>query len=150
MDFVVEKLTELGVAQIIPLRSERTIADAGPGKIERWRRLAKTAAQQSGRTTVPQIAQPQNFAELIASFPAYDRILLPWESAEPALLRDRLPRLLEGTRRVLIVIGPEGGFSGSEADAAADAGAELLSLGRRILRTETAAMVVMSIINYLI
>lgn len=150
MDFVVEKLTELGAAQIVPLQSERTVVtDVSEHKIERWRRLAKSAAQQCGRDEIPQVSQPLEFAQLCASFREYDAVLFPWELASRSPLRETLPHLVRDAKRVLVVIGPEGGFSHDEADAAQRAGARLLSLGARILRTETAALVVLSLLNYL-
>ncbi|HLI94495.1 MAG TPA: 16S rRNA (uracil(1498)-N(3))-methyltransferase [Candidatus Baltobacteraceae bacterium] len=150
MDFVVEKLTELGAARIVPLESERTVVtDVSANKVERWRRLAKTAAQQCGRDTIPEITQPKRFADLCETFANYDLVLLPWELADRAPLRERLPALLAATKNMLILIGPEGGFSHAEAEAAECAGAQLISLGSRILRTETAALVVLSILNYL-
>lgn len=150
MDFVVEKLTELGAAQIVPLQSERTVVtDVSENKIERWRRLAKTSAQQCGRADIPQIEQPQRFADLCATFAKYDAVIFPWELADRMPLRDRLPALVASARHILVVVGPEGGFSHVEADAALAAGAQLVSLGSRILRTETAALVVLSLLNYL-
>lgn len=150
MDFVVEKLTELGAAKIVPLQSERTIVtDVSANKIERWRRLAKTAAQQCGRSEIPSIAQPQSFADLCARFADYDTVLLPWELADRIPLRERLPDIVANARRILVLIGPEGGFSHAEAEAAQRAGAQLVSLGTRILRTETAALAVLAILNYL-
>lgn len=149
MDFVVEKLTELGAAEIIPLQSERTIVtDVSEHKVERWKRLAKTAAQQCGRDDVPQIAKPQSFADLCEQFSAYDAVLFPWELADRAPLRERLPAIVEGAQRILVLVGPEGGFSHDEADAARRSGARLVSLGSRILRTETAALVVLAVVNY--
>lgn len=150
MDFVVEKLTELGVSAIVPLRSERTIAShANASKIERWRRLAKSAAAQSGRDWIPTIAEPREFTDLLHEFGAYDAVLFPWELAEPERLRETLPQALGDARRVLAIVGPEGGFSHAEAEAAHRAGARTISLGERILRTETAALVLVSLLNYL-
>lgn len=150
MDFVVEKLTELGVARILPLHSERTVVtDVGQQKIERWRRLAKTAAQQCGRDEIPEIADPIDLPALCAAFSQYDAVLFPWELADRRPLRETLPQLVAGARAILVVIGPEGGFSHSEADASRAAGAHLISLGSRILRTETAALVVVSLLGYL-
>ena len=108
MDFVVEKATELGVAAIVPFASERTQgADRGrEGKVERWRRLAKAAAQQCGRTDVPTVEQPVGFADLLASIGRYDAALIPWELEGGSPLRERLPALLEGVRDVLVIIGP--------------------------------------------
>lgn len=149
MDFVVEKLTELGAASIIPLQSERTIvSDVSPNKLERWRRLAKSAAQQCGRNDIPQIEDPLALRDLLARFSDYDLVLLPWELAEGAPLRETLPTLLSEMQRVLVLIGPEGGFSHAEAEAARSAGAQLVSLGSRILRTETAGLVALAVIAY--
>jgi 16S rRNA (uracil1498-N3)-methyltransferase len=150
MDFVVEKLTELGVAQIVPLQSERTVVtDVSANKIERWRRLAKTAAQQCGRNDVPRVADQQHFADMCGTFADYDVVLFPWELADCQPLRECLPKLVRDAGRILVLIGPEGGFSHAEADAAGTAGAHLISLGPRILRTETAALVVLSVLRYL-
>jgi 16S rRNA (uracil1498-N3)-methyltransferase len=151
MDFVVEKLTELGAARIIPLKSERTVVtDVSANKIERWRRLAKTAAQQCGRDDVPRIDEPQAFEDLLERFCEYDAVLFPWELADRVPLRERLPHVVRGgAKRILVLIGPEGGFSHAEGDAAQRAGAQLISLGSRILRTETAALVVLALLNYL-
>jgi 16S rRNA (uracil1498-N3)-methyltransferase len=149
MDFVVEKLTELGAAAIVPLQSERTIVSGvSANKLARWRRLAKSAAQQCGRDDVPEIREPVSLNALIATFKDYDRVFFPWELAERTPLRERLPGLLADARRVLVILGPEGGFSHSEADAARSAGAELISLGSRILRTETAGLVVLAVLGY--
>ena len=107
------------------------------------------AAQQSGRRDVPGVAAVQSFHELLSSFDRYDRVVFAWELAPPDALRATLPPLLEGAARILIVIGPEGGFSHSEADAAKSAGATLLHLGRRVLRTETAGLMLLAVIGYL-
>lgn len=148
MDYVVEKLVELGVAEIVPLASERAVADASPAKRERWQRLARATAQQCGRSDVPAVAPPATFAQLLERANAFDRILIPWELAERVPLRDRLPELIDGARTLLLVVGPEGGFSHDEVEAARAAGATPISLGARILRTETAALALLSIVNY--
>ena len=145
MDFVVEKATEIGVSRIVPFTSERTIGEgAREGKLDRWRRLARTAAQQCGRTDVPDVDIPVSFDALCADFHTYDVALVPWELARGEPLRDVLPPLLAGVRDVVIAIGPEGGLSHAEADAARDRGAHLISLGSRIFRTETAGLVACS------
>jgi 16S rRNA (uracil1498-N3)-methyltransferase len=149
MDLVVEKATELGAHAIVPVRSARVIAhDTSPAKVERWRRIAKSAAQQSGRLRVPDVADVHDWDALLATFARYDRVYVPWELAEPAPLRDVFERELAGARSVLIVIGPEGGFSADEVERARAAGALAISLGRRILRTETAALVVLAALLY--
>ncbi|HUA07895.1 MAG TPA: 16S rRNA (uracil(1498)-N(3))-methyltransferase [Candidatus Acidoferrales bacterium] len=149
MDFVVEKLGELGVRALLPLESERSVArGVGSAKLERWRRLARAASQQSGRGDVLAVQEPTTLQRLSASFGEYDVVLLPWEVAAPRPLRERLPALAAGARRVLVIVGPEGGFSHAEAEAARAAGAHLISLGPRILRTETAALAVVAILSY--
>lgn len=151
MDFVVEKLTELGVDAIIPLESERAVVTSvGTEKIDRWRRLAKNAAQQCGRSDIPAIEKPRSFAALLQTFSQYDAVLFPWELASGPPARETLPALIRSAKRILVVIGPEGGFSHREAEEAAAAGAHLISLGPRILRTETAALVMVSILSYAI
>ncbi|HZY99533.1 MAG TPA: RsmE family RNA methyltransferase [Candidatus Baltobacteraceae bacterium] len=150
MDFVVEKATELGAHAIIPFSSERSVAHAlGTAKVDRWRRLARAAAQQCGRRFVPEVASLLSFDELLQRFGDYNAVLFPWELAPAEPPRGRLPKLLEAASSVLIVVGPEGGFSHAEAGAAEARGAHLLWLGARILRTETAAMVLLAILEYL-
>lgn len=151
MDFIVEKLSELGVAAILPVESERAVVrDVSANKLERWRRLAKAAAAQSGRAEVAEIEEPMSFEALVARFARYDAVILPWELAEPRSLRDILPALVAHARRILVVIGPEGGFSHAESEMARAAGASVVSLGSQILRTETAAFVLLSVLRYLI
>jgi len=149
MDYVIEKATEMGVARVVPFFSERTIGvGARSGKLERWRRVAKSASAQCGRNDVPHIEDVRSFDDLLASFAGYDRAIVPWELAEPVPLRERLPGLLEGVRRVVVAIGPEGGLSHDEAGRADAAGGQLVSLGARILRTETAGLVACAIVTY--
>ncbi|MBC5809628.1 MAG: 16S rRNA (uracil(1498)-N(3))-methyltransferase [Candidatus Eremiobacteraeota bacterium] len=148
MDFVIEKATELGVTRVVPLLSQRSLVEPRDGKIERWRRLARSAAQQCGRGDVPVVENPIPFAAFCSAVAAYDLVLIPWELAGRRPLREVLPALLEGVRRVAIAIGPEGGFASDEIDAAAAAGAHPVSLGRRILRTETAGLVACAVLRY--
>lgn len=149
MDTVVEKATELGVAALIPLRTLRVTGDhTGEGKIERWRRLARSAAQQCGRTVVPTVAPVATWDELLATFGTYDRVYVPWELAELRPLRETFERDAATLGSVLFVIGPEGGLAAGEVDRVRNAGAVPISLGARILRTETVALVVLSAFLY--
>jgi 16S rRNA (uracil1498-N3)-methyltransferase len=97
---------------------------------------------------VPEISAVLSFAELLERFSDYDTVLFAWELAPAQPLRETLPPLIQNAGRVLVVVGPEGGFSHAEADAAAARGAHLVWLGPRILRTETAAMVLLAILEY--
>lgn len=149
MDLVVEKATELGAHAILPFTSERTIPRrTSDEKRLRWNRIARSAAEQSGRREIPAVLEPIGYDALLERFGEYDLVLYAWESSDASPFRERLPALLRGARRVLVVIGPEGGFSHAEAQAARERGAEIVSLGPRILRTETAALVVLAIIAY--
>ncbi len=144
MDLIVEKATELGVAAIVPLRSERVAGErTGDAKRERWERLAKSAAQQCGRETVPAVEPIAEWDALIARFGAFDRVYLPWELAEVRPLREVFDADA-GSANVLVIVGPEGGFSSAEVERATAAGALPISLGTRILRTETVALVVLT------
>jgi 16S rRNA (uracil1498-N3)-methyltransferase len=133
----------------VPVRSARVIGhDTSPGKVERWRRIAKSAAQQSGRTRIPPVADVHDWDALLATFASYDRVYIPWELSDPAPLRAVFERELPAASSVLVVIGPEGGFAADEVEHACAAGATPISLGRRILRTETAALVVLAAALY--
>lgn len=146
LDFVIEKATELGLARLIPIRTARSVGDASPNKLERWRRLARSAAQQSGRTRIPEVESPLEWSALLPRIAAFDIAIFAWELAtEP--LRDALVRLGQA-RNVLVIVGPEGGFSHDEATAAIAAGACAVSLGARILRTETAPLALLSVLLY--
>ena len=103
MDLVVEKATELGAYAIVPVRSARVIGhDTSPAKVERWRRIAKSAAQQSGRVRVPDVADVHEWDALLATFGRYDRVYVPWELAEPAPLRDVFEHELADASSVLV------------------------------------------------
>ena len=150
MDFVIEKCTELGAAAFLPFYSERSVSrDVGSEKLSRWQRLARVAAQQSGRRDVPRIAMPIEFDALAQTFGEYAAVLFAWEMAQTAPLRERLTSALPSAGRVLIVIGPEGGFTHAEAELAERCGAALVWLGARILRTDTAAIVLLAVIGAL-
>ncbi|GAC1587078.1 MAG: 16S rRNA (uracil(1498)-N(3))-methyltransferase [Candidatus Velthaea sp.] len=149
MDFIVEKATELGASAIVPLRSARVVGErTGDHKRERWQRIAKAAAQQSGRLHVPEIAPIADWDALIATFKEYERVYVPWELAEAVPLRDRFEFEARTARSLLVIIGPEGGFSQTEVAHAQAGGASAISLGTRILRTETAALVVLAALLY--
>ena len=148
MEFVVEKCTELGATAFLPFYCERSVARrVGGEKITRWERLARAAAAQSGRSDIPNVAEPLGFADLLDRFSQYELVVFAWEMAPRVGLRERLPAILPAAGRVLAVVGPEGGFTHDEAAAAVERGAELLWLGPRILRTDTAAMVILAVIG---
>ena len=149
MDLIVEKATELGAFALVPLRSDRVAGErTGDHKAERWQRIAKTASQQCGRTVVPQIAPIATWDTLLTTFPSYDRVYIPWELADVRPLRETFDADAPAISTALVIIGPEGGFSNKEADRAIAAGAVPISLGTRILRTETVALAILAAFAY--
>jgi 16S rRNA (uracil1498-N3)-methyltransferase len=149
-DYVVEKATELGADRIAPVLMERTVPriDAAAGKrAERWRRVAEAAAKQCRRPTLPRVDAPLKFSEFTEVLTEYDLVILFWEGAtEP------VDGIIEGFtgRKAAIVIGPEGGLAVSEVAQLVDSGAKAAWLGPRILRTETAPIVALAIVNHLL
>jgi 16S rRNA (uracil1498-N3)-methyltransferase len=148
MDYVVEKCTELGARSFLVFYSERSVGrSVSQEKLARWRRIAKTAAQQCGRVELPEILTPIDFAALVERFSRYDVVLFAWEMAQPVALYQRLLETLPRAGNVLVVVGPEGGFTHNEAEIALTHGAALVWLGPRILRTDTAAVVLLAVIG---
>ena len=145
-EWMVEKATECGVARIVPVeaeRSEKGLREASSKRRERWTRIAREAAQQSRRVSVPEIAQTVRFAECL-------RVPAPWryfldEGAAPPLGRV-LPEARTAGEPIAAAIGPEGGWTDDERRAAEAAGWKAASLGPTILRTETAAVAVLSVL----
>src|SRR5512139_1998321 len=153
MDLVVQKVTELGVAEIIPMETERSQGWlAGKrGKEQRqvrWERIAQEAARQCGRNRIPRVAQVAHFSQVVREevSPAAVRLIF-WEEEARRGLREVLAAW-GPVSEVHLLIGPEGGFSSAEATAALTAGFHIVSLGPRILRTETAAIAVVSLLQY--
>ena len=153
MDLIIRMATELGVNKIIPVISERSIPKIeGKEKkrIEHWQITAREASEQSGRSVVPEIAPLTSFKDLIKSAKDYSLAIMPWEGEEKISLKNILTGSLAHwlTGSLLIIIGPEGGFSRAESNEAKEAGFKLASIGKRILRCETAAVSTLSQIFY--
>lgn len=137
MDEVVEKVVELGAARIVPVRCERSYGGDSGHKIDRWRRIALAAAQQSQRLVVPEVDTPATFPEAIARFSARSRVIVAHEEAPQGSLKQAVER--SSREQIAISIGPEGSFTADELRIATTAGCDIASLGPTILRTETAA-----------
>jgi 16S rRNA (uracil1498-N3)-methyltransferase len=150
MEFVVQKATELGAARIVPVRSARFI---GPQEVtrqaarrQRWIKIAREAARQCGRADVPEVSAPVDFASALATAPEDALRLLFWEEARGVRLRERLPAAKPA--RIVLLVGPEGGFEAQEVELARKAGFEVVGLGPRTLRAETAAMAILAVVGY--
>lgn len=134
--WLVEKLTELGVARLVPLRTERGVAEATPAAVERLGRGVIEACKQCGRNTLMEIGVPATVAEVLAGLGAGRRGLLADPTGQPL----EPVAIGAGADEILALVGPEGGFTAAEVAAAQRAGAVRVSLGRHILRVETAAL----------
>jgi 16S rRNA (uracil1498-N3)-methyltransferase len=146
MDLVVQKATELGASRIVPLASERAVVKLQPGaaKLDRWRRIAQEAARQCGRADVPRIDEPCGLAEVLRMMrddPERRGLLL--DAEEKSL---RLSAAARGVSRLLLAVGPEGGFSPEERDLARRGGMLTVALGPLVLRTETAGLAALAVL----
>ncbi len=149
-DDIIDKLTQLGADRIIPLQTERVIVkfykDKEKSRFQRWNKIALSASEQSQRNTLPVIEPVMKIEDVLKDSRGYDLKLIP------ALIGERktLPHILAGCapRNILVLIGPEGDFSPREVALAIEAGCVPLTLGGLVLRVETAAVSVVSMLNY--
>ncbi|WP_226656819.1 16S rRNA (uracil(1498)-N(3))-methyltransferase [Pseudalkalibacillus hwajinpoensis] len=155
LETVIQKGTELGADQFIPFKAERSVVkwdeQKSAKKLQRLKKIAKEAAEQSHRTTIPAIDMPHSLSSLIKISQSYDYKLIAYEEEARAGESAKLVQTLhEANRndRIMVVFGPEGGLSENEVDALKKAGFSSCGLGPRILRTETAAMYVLAAISY--
>jgi 16S rRNA (uracil1498-N3)-methyltransferase len=147
-EVALQKCTELGVAAFVPLLTERAIReDVSAVKRRRWRGILAEAVEQCGGSHLPELAAPQSLSQALTGLPPGGVAFLPWEETRAPSLRAALEEVvaqaggIDHVREARLFIGPEGGFSPSEAALAERSGAWLVTLGRRILRAETAAIV---------
>ena len=152
MELIIQKAVELGVYEIVPVATKRAVVKLDPKKEEkkrlRWQSIAESAAKQAGRALIPQIATCITFEKALRMCNGLDAALIPYEKAEGMQhARDQV-RALHGKHSIGIFIGPEGGFEESEIEAARAAGAIPITLGHRILRTETAGLTMLSILMF--
>lgn len=150
MDYIVEKATELGVSTIIPIFTKRTIPDWDDTKreryVERWRRIAQEASKQSGRSNIPDVGRMLTFPESLKDSDMYDLALIAVLSDETVPLKSILKDFKGG--HVAIAIGPEGDFTPDEVNSAKQANFRPVSLGPRVLKSDTAGLAALSILNY--
>lgn len=175
MDLIIQKAVELGAYAIVPVAMKRSVvkldSKKAAAKVKRWNAIAESAAKQSGRMVIPQVQMPVTFAQAIDQAAEMEYKLLPYENEEgmegvrrilgelaaavKACDCDRKSRKNQPSEpgspiRVGIFIGPEGGFEPAEVELAVEDGWKKISLGRRILRTETAGMALLSVLVYLL
>lgn len=148
MELIIQKAVELGVYRVIPVSMKRSVvkldSKKADAKIKRWNAVSESAAKQSKRSIIPQVSQLATYADAVKQAEGYDLIFLPYESADGI---EKTKKLIASTKPgtdIAIFIGPEGGFDDEEVELAKKNGAEIVTLGKRILRTETAGLCMLS------
>lgn len=147
MEYLVQKGTEIGICRFVPFFSSRCVVKPGKDKGERYGRVAYEAAKQAHRGAVPQVELPVDFAGLCQALQGHELALAAWEEERALSVRAALSTA-PGARDIALVVGPEGGLSAGETEELARAGAQVVTLGPRILRTETAGAVLAALVLY--
>ena len=153
MDFIVQKCTELGVSEFVPVLTDRVIVKIddqnGTKKVDRWSKIAAEAAKQSGRQVVPHVENIRKLENIIENLSKYDIVIVPYECEKDCTLKYALKNQSVNIQNIAVVIGPEGGFSEKDIELLQRAeNCTKVSLGKRILRTETAGIATASMILY--
>ena len=154
METVIQKTVEIGVDSIVPVFMERTVVVEKGNfgkKLDRWQKIADEAVKQCKRGIIPQVRENCTFKEMMSQLEEYDLVICPYENEDGYSMKDCLRRLSdEGAKpqKVAIIIGPEGGFADKEIDVLKESGAEIVTLGKTILRTETAGLVALTMVMY--
>ncbi len=154
MELIIQKGTELGVTEFIPVNMKRCIVKLDgkdeAKKIDRWNKIAEVAAKQSGRDIIPKVRSLENIKQLVNQINEFDVFLVAYEMEKENYIKSELQKLktTKENYKIAVLIGPEGGLEIQEVEDLKAAGAKVISLGNRILRTETVALQVSSIIMY--
>lgn len=152
MELIVQKAVELGVYQVIPVAMKRSVVrlddKKAAKKADRWNSIAESAAKQAGRSRIPEVTMPLSYNEALKMAEELDVTLLPYELAGGMEVTREVIRQIKSGQSVGIFIGPEGGFEPEEVDTAVSMGAKVITLGRRILRTETAGLATLAVLMF--
>lgn len=152
MEWIIQKAVELGVSEIVPVAGSRCVvrldAKKAVRKTERWQQIAESAAKQSRRLKIPRIHAVVSFREALELAEECQVKLIPYELEKDMSRTGAILRAIEPGQDIAVFIGPEGGFSTDEATAAAEAGVQPITLGKRILRTETAGLAILSVLMF--
>ena len=147
-----QKAVELGAWEIIPVATKRSVvkldAKKAAKKVERWNSISESGAKQSGRAVIPKVSQVMTYQEALSFAQKLDVRMIPYELAEGMDETRQVMEQIEPGQSVGIFIGPEGGFEQEEIEQAVEKGVKPVTLGRRILRTETAGIAVLSVLMY--
>ena len=152
LEWIIQKCTELGISEIVPVITDRVIVKldekSTSKKLERWNKIALEASKQSGRQKVPEVKKPINLKNLVENISKYDILLFPYECEKETTLKSALRNLDKKCKNIAILIGPEGGFSEEEVELFHFENVKQVTLGPRILRTETAGLVTLAMLLY--
>ena len=152
MELIIQKAVELGVHTIVPVSTDRTVvkldAKKEANKRKRWMSISESAAKQSGRLCIPKVTQVVSFKEALEMAEKMDVRLIPYELAESMEKTRAIMSSIQPGQSVAVFIGPEGGFESSEIEKAMEIGVQPVTLGKRILRTETAGLVTLAMLVY--
>lgn len=152
MEYIIQKTTELGISEIVPVKLSRCVVKIDNKKderkkLDRWQKISEAAAKQSGRGIVPQISEIMTLDEVIKSSKEFDLFFVPYECEEQKTLKEVLLSRSD-IKTVGFIIGPEGGFDPAETEKLRENGIDTVTLGKRILRTETAGEAVLAMTMY--
>ena len=152
MELIVQKAVELGVYQVVPVVTKRCVVRLDEKKAqkkkERWQEISKSAAKQSGRGLIPEVTSVLSWREALSKAQELDVCLIPYELAEGMSETKKILASLKPGQSIGVFIGPEGGFEKAEILEALESGAKAVTLGRRILRTETAGITTLSVLMF--
>lgn len=152
MELIIQKAVELGAYAVVPVETRRCVvkldAKKAQKKVTRWQQISESAAKQSKRMLIPEVKNVMNWKEALAFAKGLDVILIPYELAQGMKETREILSAIQPGQSVGIFIGPEGGFEEEEVRDAMEAGGKPVTLGKRILRTETAGMTMLSILMY--
>ena len=152
MELIIQKAVELGAYEIIPVETKRCVVKLdgkkAAKKVDRWQQIAESAAKQSKRMLIPNVHQVLSFKEALKYAESMDIRLIPYELAKGMQETKEILAAIETGQSIGIFIGPEGGFEEKEVEAAISEGAKPITLGKRILRTETAGLAILSVLMF--
>lgn len=154
LEMIIQKAVELGVYSVIPVETRRCVVKLddkkAKSKTARWQQIAEAAAKQSKRGIIPQVMEPMSFKKALEMAEKMDLRLIPYELAEGMEQTKKLIESVAPGQEIAVFIGPEGGFEEAEIAAAVEKGIQPITLGKRILRTETAPLTVLSWLMYML
>ena len=152
MELIIQKAVELGAYEVIPVETKRCVVKLdgkkAAKKVERWKQIAESAAKQSKRMLIPNVHEVLTFKEALKYAEAMDIRLIPYELAKGMQETKEILADIQPGQSVGIFIGPEGGFEEKEVETAISEGAKPITLGKRILRTETAGLAILSVLMF--